>query len=688
MVKSKALSDPRRDRPLASQSRGVTKQKKRRDKEQEQGDAGVVGKKKHTYYTVLVGRNPAMIKDKEAYDQMCRAHPEAKSFSARHKRKVVAVIKDYQQRLEKEEKSAGRGTTHTGFIRFDTSDLPRGFALGRVRMNGKVIVSEAAKPTFSFSGQSAAARAEPSFPQHDDIEADKAKAQHLAAQAAAEAVADACEPAQVDFEAETSGSESDSESDEPVHENRHDASLNGHADQGGDEDVPEVVVAQEGLDADFIAFGSASESEDDAAPADEPAREAGAEAPTWRHDELPWYQSNIHIASQSARLHNEIVELTTLLRPAPAEDAQRIEAKDLLEGLIKGIFPTAKMEIFGSFATGLHLPTSDVDCVILCDEISKAGTVPALKAIGQALNRNDWATDVEVVANAKVPIVKLVVMPFGLKFDLSVGMGNGVHAVEYIRAALAAWPPLRPLVTVLKLFLLQRQMNEVFTGGLSSFSLILSVLAFLKIHPSRRPHRDGPMRELESNLGVLLVDYFRFYGRQLDYAAVGVSCNDGGRCYKKRATFPPPTKWRGRSTDRFSIMDPLDSKNDVAGGSFGSGAVRAAFDHAYQMLTYQPSNLRTMSAVELRAMRGAPLLGSILRLDEVLAIRPPPRREPAASGDRASRKKRRREERGSRRERQASRAAGGGSSGGSRSGGGSGSNGGGRSGKRGGPKMY
>lgn len=54
------------------------------------------------------------------------------------------------------------------------------------------------------------------------------------------------------------------------------------------------------------------------------------------------------------------------------------------------------VQIFGSFATGLHLPTSDVDCVIMCAEIGSSGVVPALKAIGQALHRKDWATEVEV----------------------------------------------------------------------------------------------------------------------------------------------------------------------------------------------------------------------------------------------------------------------------------------------------
>jgi DNA polymerase sigma len=90
-----------------------------------------------------------------------------------------------------------------------------------------------------------------------------------------------------------------------------------------------------------------------------------------------------------------------------------------------------------------------------------------------------------VVAKAKVPIVKLVVMPYGLKFDISIGKSNGLEAVSLIREHLQKWPPLRPLVTILKLYLLQRNMNEVFTGGLSSYALIISVVGFLQLHQSR-----------------------------------------------------------------------------------------------------------------------------------------------------------------------------------------------------------
>lgn len=68
----------------------------------------------------------------------------------------------------------------------------------------------------------------------------------------------------------------------------------------------------------------------------------------WEDDELPWYEANIHIESQSARLHNEIVELTSLLQPTEEEDVQRREAKDLLEAVVREIFPGSSLEVQNS----------------------------------------------------------------------------------------------------------------------------------------------------------------------------------------------------------------------------------------------------------------------------------------------------------------------------------------------------
>lgn len=67
---------------------------------------------------------------------------------------------------------------------------------------------------------------------------------------------------------------------------------------------------------------------------------------------------------------------------------------------------------------------------------------------------------------------------------------------------------------------------------------------------------------LDQNLGVLLIDFFRFYGRALAYKKVGITCAGGGSCYEKVAKgFGRQPRDRG---DRLSVMDPLDPSNDVA----------------------------------------------------------------------------------------------------------------------------
>ena len=47
------------------------------------------------------------------------------------------------------------------------------------------------------------------------------------------------------------------------------------------------------------------------------------------------------------------------------------------------------------------------------------------------------------------------------------------------------YPILKYLVLVLKQFLLQRDLNEVFTGGISSYSLILLTVSFLQVSTAR-----------------------------------------------------------------------------------------------------------------------------------------------------------------------------------------------------------
>jgi non-canonical poly(A) RNA polymerase PAPD5/7 len=44
-----------------------------------------------------------------------------------------------------------------------------------------------------------------------------------------------------------------------------------------------------------------------------------------------------------------------------------------------------------------------------------------------------------------------------------------------------ALPPLRPLCLVLKIFLQQRELNEVYQGGIGSYALLVMLLAHLQV---------------------------------------------------------------------------------------------------------------------------------------------------------------------------------------------------------------
>lgn len=68
-----------------------------------------------------------------------------------------------------------------------------------------------------------------------------------------------------------------------------------------------------------------------------------------------------------------------------------------------------------------------------------------------------------------------------VRVDISFNMSNGVKSAEMIKHYMDVFPMLPKLVLVLKQFLAQRDMNEVFYGGISSYSLILMVVSFLQV---------------------------------------------------------------------------------------------------------------------------------------------------------------------------------------------------------------
>lgn len=237
-----------------------------------------------------------------------------------------------------------------------------------------------------------------------------------------------------------------------------------------------------------------------------------------------WFRGNSRFKSPMLQLHKEIVDFCDFLSPTPEEQASRNTAVDCVFDLIRYIWPHCKVEIFGSFKTGLYLPTSDIDVVILGSSIKTPQM--GLVALSRALSQRGIAKNIQVIAKARIPIIKFVEKRSGVSFDISFDVQNGPKAAKFIKDAVAKFPPLRPLCLILKVFLQQRELNEVYSGGLGSFALLAMLIAMLQsLSMSQASH--------EKNLGVLLVNFFDFYGRKLNTSDVGISCKGSGTFFLK-----------------------------------------------------------------------------------------------------------------------------------------------------------
>ena len=199
-----------------------------------------------------------------------------------------------------------------------------------------------------------------------------------------------------------------------------------------------------------------------------------------------------------------------------------------------------------------------------------------------------------LLIDAKVPIIKseLLMPHWGpgskpLQVDISLGATNGAAAVHFIQDHVDGLPPLRPLVLAVKAFLKSRALNETFTGGLSSYSLVNMAIAYLQLEGGYRHHayaiqqrlheatrglpkaqrfpepvvpeetaRQQEERPPEQDLGLLLAGFFEFFGARIQTETEAVSVRRGGLC-------PKHPSWLKKNRGLLAVEDPQEPGRDI-----------------------------------------------------------------------------------------------------------------------------
>ncbi|UNI22843.1 Polynucleotide adenylyltransferase [Purpureocillium takamizusanense] len=326
----------------------------------------------------------------------------------------------------------------------------------------------------------------------------------------------------------------------------------------------------------------------------------GLLVPNWQpkknEEPCPWAvmdhsgEKNIGI-----QLHKEIIDFYEYVRPRDFE--QRIRTR-LVENLQRAMrrdgrnFASAEVRPFGSFMSGLYLPTADMDLVVCSASFMRGGPPTYLSAkswlykFQKFLVVQDVADgdSIEVIAHARIPLVKFVDKATGLKVDVSFENLGGVRAVDTFLKWKEDYPAMPILVTVVKHFLLMRGLNEPVNGGIGGFTVICLVVSMLQMNPEVQSRTIKP----EHHLGDFLLDFLDLYGRHFEHEANAISLTSPiGYINKNKVK-----SLTYRNRDRLSIIDPNNSSNDISGGSSNTPAILARFHDAYLTLTDRMNELQ------------------------------------------------------------------------------------------------
>jgi len=302
-------------------------------------------------------------------------------------------------------------------------------------------------------------------------------------------------------------------------------------------------------------------------------------------DPAPWFANKLQGPRAEQWLHNEILDFYNYVKPRDFEHQVREDLIKRIESAVRRQHPDLNVRAFGSFASGLYLPTADMDLVACSTRFLNGGfanpqpTKSWMYKFAACLKRAGVAIEssVTIIANSRVPLVKFVEKVTGLRVDVSFENDSGLLANNTFQVWKERYPAMPVIVSLIKQFLVMRDFSEVFSGGLGGYSVICLTITVLRVLEDR----NGPDWDPLQNLDTVLMNFFVYYGRDFDVQKHGIQMEPWNIVTKKswRNTKGQPSK-----QDRLLIIDPNNYSNDISGGSSSVIQIFDRFAEAFREL--------------------------------------------------------------------------------------------------------
>ncbi len=250
-----------------------------------------------------------------------------------------------------------------------------------------------------------------------------------------------------------------------------------------------------------------------------------------------------------------------------------------LQSTVDEVNPNYKVNLYGSYCTGLCLPWSDIDIVISHESLY--GEEYFLNKLYMKLTKKNWVKSHKFIENANVPIIKLVSNDkFNFHIDISVENDKhfGLKTVELVKSYMKTYPVLKPIILALKTLLANGNLNNPYTGGLSSYGLILMVVSYIQSKIENKKYNS----ESPTILGDTFINVLGYYGILFNFNQFIIITypvnNDNINTNDKELSYS-----LGTNSHELIIIDPLNKQNNVAKSTFQYMNIKMAFMIAFMV---------------------------------------------------------------------------------------------------------
>ena len=131
----------------------------------------------------------------------------------------------------------------------------------------------------------------------------------------------------------------------------------------------------------------------------------GKMSKTFNRAQYPWLtERTTRIKDIFLYLHSEILDFVEYVTPNDEEIKVRKAVVQRIRNVVTETYPGAKVLVFGSCATGLNLPNSDIDLLVYYPPVREISMINRLTS---ELVKAGICASIEPIKHAKVPIIKL-----------------------------------------------------------------------------------------------------------------------------------------------------------------------------------------------------------------------------------------------------------------------------------------